>query len=71
MRIEVLHPIVHSGVEYGRGVHDLPEDLAILFIKTAPHAVRQPQPHSPAGKTTKAADANTALNDRLYKRMYG
>jgi hypothetical protein len=70
-KIEIIHPIIHGGLEYGCGVHDLPEELAMHFIKTCSHAVQQAQPHSPAGKTTKSADADSVLNDRLWKRMYG
>jgi len=32
MKVKVLHPIVHDGTEYARGVHELPQELANLFL---------------------------------------
>jgi len=32
IKIELLHPIRHGGMDYSRGVHDLPADLATLFL---------------------------------------
>ncbi len=40
MKIELIHPIQHDQQLYGRGIHDLPEELAKLFLETAPWAAR-------------------------------
>lgn len=32
LEIQLNHPILHSGIEYGRGVHVLPESLAKQFL---------------------------------------
>ena len=32
MRMELLHPIAHDGVLYSRGVHELDESVAKLFL---------------------------------------
>jgi len=32
MKIELMHSITHDATEYTPGVHDLPEDLAKLFL---------------------------------------
>lgn len=32
MKIELLHSITHDGTEYSPGVHDLPAELAQLFL---------------------------------------
>lgn len=32
MKIELLHSITHDGTEYSPGVHDLPGELAQLFL---------------------------------------
>lgn len=31
-RVELLHPINHDGILYSRGVHELDESLARLFV---------------------------------------
>ena len=40
MKIEILHPIEHDQQLYGRGIHELPEELAKLFLEIAPWAAR-------------------------------
>jgi hypothetical protein len=32
MKIELLHPINHAGILYSRGLHELDESLAKLFL---------------------------------------
>jgi hypothetical protein len=55
MKIEILHPIEHDHVIYSRGVRELPDDLAKLFL-TYKHAARPaPEPAT----TTAAAPAKT------------
>ncbi len=40
MKIELIHPIEHDQTLYGRGVHDLTEEQAKLFLEVAPWAAR-------------------------------
>lgn len=40
MKVELTHPIIHDGVEYSRGVHELDEATAQHFLKTAPQAAQ-------------------------------
>ncbi len=41
MKIVLEHPIEHDHIHYGRGIHDVPEDLGKLFL-TYRHAARLP-----------------------------
>ena len=56
MKIVLLHPINHNKQEYSRGVHDLPEPLAEMFLamkdaSTQSSIARIPEkpPEPPAG----------------------
>ena len=69
MKIELLHPIAHGGVEFGQGVHELPDELALHFINTAPLIVRLPQADAQPGTTAIWPDADTAYIDRVVKRQ--
>jgi len=68
MKILITNPIVHNNTEYGRGIHDLPEELAILFVTEFPWAAQKPGGGEPAGTTAEAPGADTAGVDRLFKR---
>jgi hypothetical protein len=35
MDIEVLHPICHDKVEYGRGLHTIRREVAVIFLGLA------------------------------------
>ncbi len=60
MKVELLHPVTHDGKEYSRGVHELPEDVAKLFL-TYEWAARKAQLTSPPeGRVTDAPDAPDA-----------
>ena len=69
MTIELIHPITHDGMEYGRGLHDVSDELAILWFTKAPHAVRRPQAAA-LGIISKAPDVAASLLDRLWKKHY-
>ena len=47
MKVEILHPIEHDGKRFERGVVELAEDLAKIFLKFK-HAAR---PATGAGET--------------------
>ncbi len=48
MKIELLHSITHDGKEYLPGVHELPDDLAKVFLKypwaAEPYAAPEARP---------------------------
>ena len=67
MKIELIHPITHDGTHYGRGMHDLPIELAQHFVTHAPHAVRSPRETS-LGETGRAPDADAAISNRLVSK---
>ena len=68
-KIELITPIAHGGVEYSRGVHELPDEIALHFIQTAPLIVRLPQADAQPGTTAKWPDADSADIDRVLKRQ--
>lgn len=42
MKIELLHPINHDFIQYGRGLHELDESLAKLFLTYKDAVSRKP-----------------------------
>jgi hypothetical protein len=42
MKIELLHPVLYDRQEYGRGIHDLPDELARLFLNLKDEQIRTP-----------------------------
>jgi hypothetical protein len=57
MKIEILHPISHDQKLYERGVVDLPDNLAKIFL-TYKHAAR-PVPATPAPAAPRADGKKT------------
>ncbi len=65
IKVQLLHPITNDNIEYSRGLHELDEDLACLFLaqrvpagigRLMPVAIEWTgQPGVPRG-TTKAMD---------------
>lgn len=58
-KVLLIHPIVHDGLEYGRGVHEVSDTIAALWQKEAPHALA-PVEATAVGKVVKAPDAPKA-----------
>ncbi len=56
VKIKIVNPIIHDGIEYDRGIHEVPEALAKLWAKNAPH-VLEPIDTEVIGKAKPAPDA--------------
>ena len=61
-KLQLLHPITHDKVEYGRGLYeigkDISEELAKYFLANMPHAARiyAPDEANKPGVIKRAAD---------------
>ena len=63
MKVEVIHPIDYNNVYYGRGVHDLPEEVGKFFVEQLPHAARPFVLAEPAkGEARPSKKASTTEN---------
>lgn len=64
MKIKLDHPITHDGVEYGRGIHDVKDSLAKVFLVEAPHAatVHDDASGPQAGETSAAPDTTSTVD---------
>jgi hypothetical protein len=52
MKIEIIHPINHDNVLYGRGVQDVPDALGKIFLGY-PWAAKAVPEEKPAAKAKK------------------
>ncbi len=65
VKVKILHPIIHNGLEYSRGVHDLDEVLADDFITRMPHAAAEFKEAEPVvGTVVESADAAVLRKQR-------
>lgn len=55
-KIEVLHPITHSGTIFGRGLHELDDALAGSFLKLKDPVSREPIARVPEEKSIPAGN---------------
>ena len=67
--LELLSPIAHAGVLYGKGIHEVLVELAVHFLRTFPLIVRLPEADAQPGATEKWPDADAANIDRIVKRQ--
>ncbi len=54
MKIELIHSITHDGKEYLPGVHELPDDLAAIFLEYSWAARPYAAPEAKAGAVKEA-----------------
>jgi hypothetical protein len=50
-KIRLIYSITHNHIEYSAGIHELPEELADLFLAKMPHAAELPSGPEAAGIT--------------------